>query len=212
MAVVEGLQGSGIGRSLIEQAASLARNQGLAGLELETRVELVENHLAFATLGFIKVADHPTMAMSASPASGCAQPCPRCESVQACSRAIYSTKASGSDPTWRPDCRTPCLSGSARLFGYRGLHGLRLAKLRRHIRAEVARWLRPEERHSVARLSSTSASAPSLEFLQLNAGCRAATATGPGVVLRAPQREGHPNRASVLIGRALGGRDRTKPE
>ncbi len=57
MAVAEQLQGSGIGRLLIGRATCLARKQSLAGLELETRIELVENHQVFMKFGFFKVAD-----------------------------------------------------------------------------------------------------------------------------------------------------------
>ena len=61
MAVVPSLQRAGVGRMLIAEAARLAAAGGFVGLELETRVELVENHRAFARMGFAKVAEtsHP---------------------------------------------------------------------------------------------------------------------------------------------------------
>lgn len=54
-------QGSGIGRKLFDRAFEMAGQQGLLGLELETRVELLENHESFAKLGFVKVGEdaHP---------------------------------------------------------------------------------------------------------------------------------------------------------
>ena len=61
LAVRPDLQGRGIGRALIATAADEARARGLAALELQTRIELVENHAAFARLGFVKIAEtaHP---------------------------------------------------------------------------------------------------------------------------------------------------------
>lgn len=57
MAVSKQVQRSGIGRTLIDQAQALARSHHLRGLELETRIELTENHRTFAALGFTKIAD-----------------------------------------------------------------------------------------------------------------------------------------------------------
>ena len=61
MAVAPSRQRSGVGRALIGAASDLATEGGLAGLELETRIELTENHRAFGGLGFVKVAEtsHP---------------------------------------------------------------------------------------------------------------------------------------------------------
>jgi N-acetylglutamate synthase-like GNAT family acetyltransferase len=61
LALRPGLQGRGIGCALIAAARSEARARGLAALELQTRIELHENHAAFARLGFVKVAEtaHP---------------------------------------------------------------------------------------------------------------------------------------------------------
>lgn len=60
-------QGRGIGRALVAAAEDLARQNGQTALVLETRIELTENHAAFARLGFVKTAetahpgyDHPT--------------------------------------------------------------------------------------------------------------------------------------------------------
>ena len=57
MAVATTRQGQGIGRALIERARLIAAERKLTGLELETRIELTENHRAFAKMGFVKVAD-----------------------------------------------------------------------------------------------------------------------------------------------------------
>ena len=61
MAVTPALQGSGVGRALIAEARRLAADEGLDGLELETRIELTENHHIFSRLGFVKAAErsHP---------------------------------------------------------------------------------------------------------------------------------------------------------
>jgi GNAT superfamily N-acetyltransferase len=61
LAVDEALRGRGLARQLVELAGTRAAALGLAGLELNTRVELVENHAAFARLGFQKTGDftHP---------------------------------------------------------------------------------------------------------------------------------------------------------
>lgn len=54
-------QGQGIGRRLIDYAALLARQEDRSCLELETRIELIENHRAFAAMGFRKTGEkaHP---------------------------------------------------------------------------------------------------------------------------------------------------------
>jgi GNAT superfamily N-acetyltransferase len=61
LAVRPGLQGQGVGRALVAAARDEARARGLGHLELQTRIELVENHAAFARLGFAKVGEsaHP---------------------------------------------------------------------------------------------------------------------------------------------------------
>ena len=61
MAVSPKQQGRGIGRRLMQAAEAFARQSGLGALELETRIELTENHETFAALGFVKVSEgaHP---------------------------------------------------------------------------------------------------------------------------------------------------------
>lgn len=54
LAVRPDRQGRGLGRALVEAAAASARAEGLAALTLGTRVELVENHAAFARMGFVE--------------------------------------------------------------------------------------------------------------------------------------------------------------
>lgn len=55
VAVEPTLQGQGLGTALFQTAFELATNLGLKGLELETRIELSENHRAFEKLGFKKI-------------------------------------------------------------------------------------------------------------------------------------------------------------
>ncbi len=50
-------QTTGIGRKLFGAAFQIARNAGMAGLELETRIELTEIHAFFERLGFVKVGE-----------------------------------------------------------------------------------------------------------------------------------------------------------
>jgi predicted N-acetyltransferase YhbS len=57
LAVRPALHGSGIGRALVEAARAEARLLGLKSLELQTRIELSENHAAFAQMGFIKTGE-----------------------------------------------------------------------------------------------------------------------------------------------------------
>lgn len=57
LAVDETARGYGVARQLIASAAQIAQSQGRAILELQTRVELVENHKAFQALGFEKTAE-----------------------------------------------------------------------------------------------------------------------------------------------------------
>jgi GNAT superfamily N-acetyltransferase len=52
LAVAPAFQGRGIGRALIEAAIGEARRLGVAAIELQTRVELVQNHAVFERLGF----------------------------------------------------------------------------------------------------------------------------------------------------------------
>ena len=53
LAVAEAARKQGLARLLLETAAERARALGLTCLELQTRVELVENHAAFRALGFV---------------------------------------------------------------------------------------------------------------------------------------------------------------
>lgn len=57
LAVDPACQGNGLARRLIELAEERARHKGLTLLELQTRIELVENHKTFARLGFQKTAE-----------------------------------------------------------------------------------------------------------------------------------------------------------
>ena len=57
LAVKPTLQRAGIGRKLMEAARAEARRRGIGMLELSTRTELVENHAAFARMGFVKTAE-----------------------------------------------------------------------------------------------------------------------------------------------------------
>ena len=50
-------RGRGIARRLLDAAAERAREAGLPALELQTRIELTENHQTFARLGFVKTAE-----------------------------------------------------------------------------------------------------------------------------------------------------------
>lgn len=61
LAVRGSRQGGGVGRRLMDAAEAFARESRLAYLELETRIELVENHATFGAMGFVKTAEssHP---------------------------------------------------------------------------------------------------------------------------------------------------------
>ncbi|WP_226551079.1 GNAT family N-acetyltransferase [Celeribacter naphthalenivorans] len=56
LAVAETFRGQGLARDLVVLAETRAKDMGLACLELETRVELTENHDVFRKLGFEEVA------------------------------------------------------------------------------------------------------------------------------------------------------------
>lgn len=58
LAVWPHLQGRRIGALLLEAVERFAAQQGATVLELETRVELTENHETFARLGFTRVSEH----------------------------------------------------------------------------------------------------------------------------------------------------------
>jgi GNAT superfamily N-acetyltransferase len=51
-------QGQGVGRLLMQAVETFARGTGSSVMELETRIELVENHKTFSAFGFVKTAEH----------------------------------------------------------------------------------------------------------------------------------------------------------
>ena len=55
LAVARAHRGQGFARHLVEQAEARARALNLHGLELQSRIELTENHTAFAAMGFGQV-------------------------------------------------------------------------------------------------------------------------------------------------------------
>lgn len=57
LAVSEAARGQGLARRLIEIAEIRARDMGLAALELQARIELVENHAAFRAMGFERIGE-----------------------------------------------------------------------------------------------------------------------------------------------------------
>lgn len=57
LAVASTARGKGVARALLEAAEAIARNNRRGFLELQTRVELIENHATFAALGFEKVGE-----------------------------------------------------------------------------------------------------------------------------------------------------------
>jgi GNAT superfamily N-acetyltransferase len=57
LAVSPTRQRAGIGRMLMQAVRDEARRRGIETLELETRIELTENHAAFARMGFVKTAE-----------------------------------------------------------------------------------------------------------------------------------------------------------
>ena len=61
LAVDPGFRRRGILRAMLERADEYAAELGRAGLELQTRVELEENHAVFRRLGFVEVGrtSHP---------------------------------------------------------------------------------------------------------------------------------------------------------
>ncbi|NEY89603.1 GNAT family N-acetyltransferase [Tabrizicola oligotrophica] len=52
LAVAADQRGKGLARDLVDLALSRARTLGLAGVELQTRIELTTNHATFRALGF----------------------------------------------------------------------------------------------------------------------------------------------------------------
>lgn len=61
LAVAETHRGRGLARRLVGAAEAEARARALSWLELQTRIELTENHAAFARLGFARTGEtaHP---------------------------------------------------------------------------------------------------------------------------------------------------------
>ena len=61
LAVADAYRRQGLGRQLIGHAAQRAKALGLTSLELQTRVELVENQAAFEAMGFFRIGEsaHP---------------------------------------------------------------------------------------------------------------------------------------------------------
>jgi GNAT superfamily N-acetyltransferase len=56
LAVAAPQRGQGLARALVEAAAAHARALGAPALELQSRVELIENHAAFIAMGFTQSA------------------------------------------------------------------------------------------------------------------------------------------------------------
>ena len=55
LAVAASHRGQGLARRMLDRAEARARDLGLPALELQTRVELVENQAAFLAMGFVEV-------------------------------------------------------------------------------------------------------------------------------------------------------------
>jgi GNAT superfamily N-acetyltransferase len=53
-AVAQAYRRRGVLRAMFDLAEKIARQEGKTALELQTRIELVENHATFAALGFVK--------------------------------------------------------------------------------------------------------------------------------------------------------------
>ncbi|MGR3805505.1 GNAT family N-acetyltransferase [Marinibacterium profundimaris] len=77
LAVDRAARGRGYARVLIARAVQSARERGLPALELQTRVELTENHETFARLGFVETGrtahpgyDRPTSITMRRPVTG----------------------------------------------------------------------------------------------------------------------------------------------
>lgn len=81
LAVSAAWRGQGLARRMIDLAEARARALGLGWLELQTRIELTENHRAFAAMGFRQTAatthpghDRPTSLTFRRPVSRPAAP------------------------------------------------------------------------------------------------------------------------------------------
>jgi GNAT superfamily N-acetyltransferase len=58
IAVLPERQGQGVGRLLMQAVEGLARTSGKPVMDLETRIELLENQKTFSAFGFIKTGEH----------------------------------------------------------------------------------------------------------------------------------------------------------
>ena len=58
LAVHEAVRGRGIARRIMDAAETVARQNARPFIELQTRIELTENHQTFARLGFSKVNEY----------------------------------------------------------------------------------------------------------------------------------------------------------
>jgi GNAT superfamily N-acetyltransferase len=58
LAVRENRRRTGIGKALMDAVEHHALSLGLRRLELETRIELTENHATFASLGYVRTGEH----------------------------------------------------------------------------------------------------------------------------------------------------------
>lgn len=68
LAVAPSHRGRGLGRALVAAAEARAAELGLPAVELETRIELCENHALFGALGYARTAEtaHPGFARPTS--------------------------------------------------------------------------------------------------------------------------------------------------
>jgi len=58
LAVLPPRQGEGIGRRLMQATEEFARQTDHKVMELDTRIELIENHETFAAMGYVKTGEH----------------------------------------------------------------------------------------------------------------------------------------------------------
>lgn len=58
LAVSPSMQGRGIGTRLMHAVEAMAREISQNTLELNTRIELIENHETFTAMGFVKTGEH----------------------------------------------------------------------------------------------------------------------------------------------------------
>ena len=61
LAVLPDAQGQGVGKKLLEFTQKIARQLALSQLELQVRIELIENQAVFSAMGFLKSGEtsHP---------------------------------------------------------------------------------------------------------------------------------------------------------